>query len=438
MWGDSSRTAVVGRGRDLSSGRAGEVRFELDEHTFRATVAGTPIVAAYRDLTTIAVQQGSVLIVLGAGAARILVDGLGDGLGLLLGELRERRARQMLADRFIELPRGEATALVEYASGGARGVGQLAYHQWGACLLPLDERQPWQLIRRAAIGRVEGGVSRGLVRVETADRSDRRGGQALELAGLGAAAEVHGQRLAGLREAALADAAVIVATLLPDAPFETRRRAGQVLVDGRPAGPHELGDAWPLVEAAVLSEPTFADAYRVLAQRGGGPRWIALAPKRPGEPEHLAWFFVALPGNLVAMEIVSGGAHATYLFRAMAPEDDGGEEARMADDARRTVEKVSEALVDMRFLRQPIYLSAEQLADPRHVRSRLAIAALPSLQVARALFVGRLIHRDEASWERALEDAIAWSSSVRDDRARWQGGGSDSELDDEPPIEERT
>ena len=48
------------------------------------------------------------------------------------------------------------------------------------------------------------------------------------------------------------------------------------------------------------------------------PRWLALAPERPGAPEsHRAWFLVALPGNLVALELVSEGAHATYCFRTV-------------------------------------------------------------------------------------------------------------------------
>jgi hypothetical protein len=439
MSGQRGGVVVVGRGRDLRAGHAGEARFELDDETFRLTLAGTPLVAAYRDLATVAVQQGSVLLVLGRDDARLLIDGLGDRLGLLIGQLRQRRAAQLLADRFIELPADQAISLVEFRAQDDHGVAQLAYHAWGAALLPLDERQRWRLIRRAAIERVDADVSRGLVRVNATGRPPAALRDEFELAGLGEAAELHRGRLAGLRESALADAAAIAAGLLPDAPFGARQRAAGLLVDGRPADPMELGEAWPLVESAVLSEPTFAEAYRVLVDRGAGPRWLALAPRRPGTPEHMAWFFVALPGNLVAMEIVSSGAHATYLFRAMPRAAYRGQAASELGEAARTaVAEVSEALVDMRFLRQPIYLTDQQLSDPRHLRSRLAIAALPSLQAARARFVGRLIHRDEEGWQRSLDEAISWSASAGDDAARWQGDASDNDNEEDPTMEEGT
>jgi hypothetical protein len=426
---------VTGQGRDLATGSAGPVRLDLGEADFTLTLSGTPLVAAFRDVSTIAVQQGQLLLVLGDGAARFIVDGLGDRLGLLLGELRDRRARQVLADRFIELDTDEAIELVEYRTADDHGVAQLAYHGWGVALLPLDERRPWRLVRRASIENVAVDVGGGTVRLAAAGRpgSPRVDYQ---LAGLGAAAESHAQRLGGRREAALEDAARIIAGLLADAPFDTRRRASAVLVDGRPVDRATLAEAWPVVEAAVLSEPTFAAAYRTLLERGGGPSWLAVAPLRPGESEHRAWFFVGLPGNLVAMEIVTAGAHATYLFAVTRRGEYRGQAAsELAAEAEVAVADVSEALIDMRFLRSPIYLTPEQLAAPSHMRARQAIAALPSLQAARRRFVGRLIHRDEESWARSLDDAIAWHAAARDDEARWMGGASEPEEEDDP-IEE--
>jgi hypothetical protein len=440
---------ITGQGRDLAAGQAanGPLRAELRETDFTLTVGGAPMVAGYRDLTSVAVQQGQVLLVLADGAARVIVEGLGDRLGLLVSALRDRRARQLLADRLIELAAGESLPLVEYRAGAEHGVAQLAYHAWGAALLPLEERRDWHLLRRARIERVEADRSSGNLQVDYS--TGPVGGQAgsFELGGLGAATEQHRVRMAGLREAALADAARTVARLLPDAPFAARRTASQLLVDGRPVDRVALGEAWPLVEQAVLSEPTFATAYGELLARGGGPAWLALAPVKPGTDEHRAWFFVGLPGNLVAMEIVSAGAHATYLFSVVPRAGFRGESAaELAEPATDVVTEVSEALIDMRFLREPIYLPADRLADPRHLRSRLAVAALPSLQAARARFVGRLIHRDEEAWSRSLDAAIAWHAAARDDSQRWLGGAADYEIEEaeetdlsaQQPIEEGT
>ncbi len=82
---------------------------------------------------------------------------------------------------------------------------------------------------------------------------------------------------------------------------------------------------------------------------------------------------------------------------------------------------ISAALVDARFLREPIALPDDQLATPEGIRYRLALRALPSLAAARAAFVGRLVHRDEDSWGAALDDLIAWHAACRDDAAVWPG-----------------
>jgi len=151
----------------------------------------------------------------------------------------------------------------------------------------------------------------------------------------------------------------------------------------------------------------------------------------------MAWFFVALPGNLLAFELVSAGAHATYLFRALPAARYAGEgPAQLRGPAMAVVEQVSEALVDARFLREPIHLPAERLSDARYLRYRLAIAALPSLAAARQRFVGRLIHRDEAGWAAALDEAIRWSGSARED-VRWPGGAAGSDDDEDQQSTDR-
>ena len=166
------------------------------------------------------------------------------------------------------------------------------------------------------------------------------------------------------------------------------------------------------------------------------PGSIALAPVEPGGDQARSWFFVALPGNLVALELVSDGAHATYCFRAQSrAEYGGGPTDRAAVEL--AVWEVSEALVDSRFLREPMALPDDALAEPEHLRYRLALPALPSLAAARRRFVARLVHRDDASWAAALDDLIAWHTTARDDAAVWPGRGAqeamvDASADAEP------
>lgn len=392
----------------------------LAETGFDVSVGGvTPFEAAYRDVSTVVVDREAVLLVLGTGegAERWVFERFGPKLGALARGLRDGRLRQWLTDGLVVLAPDEPVELVEYAAGPEAGIAGLLYHRRGVALAPLDERLARHSVRRADIEAVADDPAQGGVRVDTAAGS-------VELRGLGAAAAAHRQRWSGLRDAAAADVSAIVTGLIPDAPFEVRRQATSVLREGHPVDAVPLGPAWGPLERAVLVEPTFAESYRALLERAGGtaaPRWLALAPEDPGAPERpKIWFLVGLPGNLVAMELVSAGAHATYLFR-VAPRSTwtpGGDDTPALASA---VRDVSEALIDGRFLREPMALPAARLAEAPYLRYRLALAALPSLAAARARFVARIVHRDPTSWGAALDDLVAWHGSVRDDAAEWPG-----------------
>jgi hypothetical protein len=150
----------------------------------------------------------------------------------------------------------------------------------------------------------------------------------------------------------------------------------------------------------------------------------------PGGDEARTWFLVPLPGNLVALELVSEGAHATYAFR-VGPRADFVEGATYPAALQDAVRAVSEALVDSRFLREPMALTDEALAQPRHLRYRLALAAIPTLAAARVRFVARIVHRDDVSWAAALDDLIAWHGSARDEGAAWPGREAQDAMVDE-------
>ncbi len=440
MTGDAGAPITVeGVGRDLGAGGdSAPTRIELRATDLTISRGdATPVVANLRDLSTIAVDHGRLLMVFDGGAARFLVESLGDRLGLVVSELRERRARQMLHDRFIELPVDERLELVEYRAGDEHGVAQIGYQAWGAALLPLDERVAWHLIRRADLASVHADGAHGVVQLTVRPRPGGPAQPAVELLALGDTFERHRAHLAALRDGAFADAAAITARLMPDAPFAARQVAAATLVDGRPAAPAELGDAWQLAERAVLVDPSFAASYATLVERGtvGGvaaPSWLAIAPRIPGQPdENMSWFLVGLPGNLVAFELVSEGAHATYLYRIVPRAEFGGQSpADLLEPLAQTVYDISECLIDTRFLREPIYLPETRLIEPGYTRYRFAIAALPTLRVARSRFVGRLIHADETAWAAALEDAIKFNSTSRDDAEIWPGGAAGDAPDD--------
>lgn len=417
-------SSLDGRGRLLPSTSDGPARITFDDAEFTLAVGAETRVVPYRDLATVAVQAGTVLLALGSGpgAERFLLSGFGAGLTGLLRELRERRLRQQLADALVEAP-DDPIEMLEYTAGGGaeRGVALLAYHPWGVVLAPLDERLAWLRPRRGDLASVDVDETGGSVAVMAAGVEPRMA--SLTLPGLGERARLHGDRLAALRRGAQEDAARLVSRLMPDADYGVRQEAVRALVDGRPARPADLPGAWPAVEAAVLTEPQFAASYAALVARAGPlapERAIALAPQSPGGDEARSWFFVPLPGNLVALELVSEGAHATYCFRA-APRATAVDGAMPVDAVGAAIRDVTGSLLDTRFLREPIALPDEQLRLPANLRYRLALRVLPSLAAARARFVARIVHRDDVSWAAALDDLIAWHGSTRDDAAVWPG-----------------
>ena len=359
-----------------ADGVAAPATVVLAPEGFSIVIEGAPPVAAgYRDATAVTVDAGSVRVRLGAGpgAETWLLERFGTQTGALARGLREGRLRQRLTDGLIELDASAEIDLVEYEAPGVQGVGQLVYHDRGVVLAPVDERHPWKRVRRADIGLVTPEPAVGGFRVDSAGRSlaaGPGGAPSLRIVRMGAIATKHAQRWSALRDGAASDAAALVAGLIPEASYTARATASACLIDGRPASAAMLGEAWAPLERAVLGVPPFDESYRTLRDAGGGeaaPRWLAAAPERPGAPDRpKLWFLVGLPGNLVAMELVSEGAHATYLFRVVPRASFTG--SLPAGSLEAAVADVSEALIDARFLREPIALPAARLADaePRH------------------------------------------------------------------------
>ncbi len=410
-----------------------------------------PRTIAYRDLAVIGISGSVGLLATGDApdAERWLLERFGPAIGPLVAEIRERRLRQRLDDAFVVLPDGAPVDLAEYAvaapAAGASstvpgpgspvavesGIAQLAIDGWGLTLAPLDERLPVRRVRRADITAVDLLPAVGGVRVTA-------GAGGFDLLRMGPASIRVKELIAELPSTAYRDAGAILGTLAPDLPTGSVALATGALLDGRPASPADLGAAWEPLERSVLGTPTFAASYAALRARAGGAnalRWMALAPVQPGSPDDpKLWFLVALPGNLVALELVSEGAHATYCFRTVPRATYGGDADVATIDpsaARIAVAGVSAALVDARFLREPIALPDDQLGTPKGLRYRLALRAIPSLAMARRYFVARLVHRDEASWGAALDDLIAWHATCRDDAAVWPGrAGQESQVSD--------
>src|SRR6476469_2769395 len=83
---DAQAVVLEGRGKLLPAGTDGPARVTLGDAELTIEVGADSRLANYRDLSTIAVQSGSVLLVLGSGegAERLLLTQFGPAQGALV------------------------------------------------------------------------------------------------------------------------------------------------------------------------------------------------------------------------------------------------------------------------------------------------------------------------------------------------------------------
>lgn len=245
-----------------------------------------------------------------------------------------------------------------------------------------------------------------------------------------------------------------VAYLAPGLPTLTARRLAQALPDGVPASKVQLDaispELWPtLIKAAVADARLRASFEELLARCPPGEAALGvketnarqdLEPEAEGEPPpdaeegaveapepevaadaeggespmagRVAWLAFPIwsedrtrPGNAVAIEAVTRGGRATYLFRIAPPGVyRGASTDELRELARERVRSVSRALVALTFKREPIYLPDEKIRSGPYARYRLALRLSAPLKDSRASFVGRAIHGP--GWARQLESAL--------------------------------
>lgn len=146
------------------------------------------------------------------------------------------------------------------------------------------------------------------------------------------------------------------------------------------------------------------------------------------------WFLIPIyscdpkqPGNAVAMEAGSleGGGRATYFFRITGRDSYGSYESLedLHELARKFIRQVNRCMLQINFRREPIYLSDEKLAEESYEKYRYAIYKLPSLQLLRRHFIGRVLHHSDEQWKSDVADLLSFNVSVSDDSLKWIKGG---------------
>lgn len=153
------------------------------------------------------------------------------------------------------------------------------------------------------------------------------------------------------------------------------------------------------------------------------------------------WFLIPMysldpaeGGNLVAMESRSteGGGGATYFFRLVGREAYTGfteiDELHAAADAFITT--MNRCMLAVNFRREPIYLPAQRLSEPRYEKYRTAVSRIPELRTLRDHFVGRVVHRSFEQWQSDVTELMDFNTTATTDSARWTKAGPEGGAED--------
>jgi hypothetical protein len=144
------------------------------------------------------------------------------------------------------------------------------------------------------------------------------------------------------------------------------------------------------------------------------------------------WFLVpifsndpSVPGNAIAFE-ASGNdsARATYLFRIMGRAEYADcSTSELLKAVGSTMERTADALTEINFRREPIYLAEGDLLKQEHSHYRHAIDALPGLRDLRERFIGRIQHGSAERYAPDLDDLLRFNKDSTSDMDRWSGTG---------------
>ncbi|MDD4005388.1 MAG: hypothetical protein PHW69_09355, partial [Elusimicrobiaceae bacterium] len=228
------------------------------------------------------------------------------------------------------------------------------------------------------------------------------------------------------------------------------RKAAQIFKEGKAVSKTET-DAlaptlWPALERTLCADREFKTNYEFLKNLSL-PEKICAGFKR-GLGQAGDYLFVLVPlaaSNAAAFETAGLDANrpdgkkesrATYFFRLAGHAQYNELTARQDRDraADSFIKTFNTCMSAVNFRRAPVFLSDEQLLQPRYEKYRFAAAVIPELAVLRGLFIGRVIHAE--NWKARVAELIKFAEARGP--ARWPGDEAEAEPDEEPASQNTT
>jgi hypothetical protein len=177
------------------------------------------------------------------------------------------------------------------------------------------------------------------------------------------------------------------------------------------------------------------DSYQVLIGKGRKEmtRYGFKSGMMDGVTGDHVWFLIpifsndpSVPGNAIAFDASGNDStRATYFFRIMGRMEYADcSTSELLKAVGSTLERTMDALTEINFRREPIYLEEGDLLKEEHAHYRYAIDALPGLRDLRERFIGRIPHGSAENYQKDLDNLLTFNIKARTESERWDVSGN--------------
>jgi len=77
-------------------------------------------------------------------------------------------------------------------------------------------------------------------------------------------------------------------------------------------------------------------------------------------------------------------------------------------------------MLDINFRREPIYLPDERLEEADYIKYKIALQRIPSLQLLRTMYIGRVIHSSPEQWKSDVIELLRFNLTTQDNAIKWK------------------
>ncbi|MFN7990860.1 MAG: hypothetical protein U0R44_01745 [Candidatus Micrarchaeia archaeon] len=403
-------------------GRGGEGKASVSGEALSVSPSsGEPIYLSLRDILGISPADYKVSLALPSGT--LVLSGLGYRYEDFVRELSKKRNELTLKDMLMAdtLKMGGVTTSYSYTPLGgkeSKGTCEARVYETSLVILP----DSGELVRLPFCELAEMKQDGFAIILTNAY------GDSLTLSAMGRLLDPFRKALSDADNALSLKAQALLKDAAPDVAPPLIAKAARLMKDGKAASRKDLDAISPSLWAGLQKKIEAAglkDEYASL-ERMAQKDAMCIGIKRSlmGDMEgEYVWFLAPIRSrNAVAMEATSaeGSGKATYIFRVMDRAAFQRKPDSIGEGLPAFLAKVNRCMIGINFRREPIYVSDDQLGDPKYSGYRFSIARLDALRDLRSLFIGRVIHNE--SWQKNLDALLSFSEKSG---GRWKGEESE-------------